>query len=459
MSDIRFVLAQLYKKHIYLYRSEEMLDMDKRYFEKVLEEADTYDPSNAIYKLCSFLKDHYGKKPLILIDEYDTPMHEAYVGGFWKEIVGFFKSLFNSTLKTNPHYSRALLTGITRVSRESMFSDLNNLDVVATTSEKYETAFGFTEEEVFASMDEMGLTDKEKVKEWYDGFVFGRIRDMYNPWSIINYLQKGKIGLYWANTSSNALASKLIREGNFDLKTSFETLLKGGSIRSIITEQIAYDELHLERAVYALLVASGYLKIDSYEEVESEGILKDSAFEMTLSITNLETRAMFRNLFENWFLNNDDGSYNGFLKALLAGDLERMNLELGRITLYCISSFDSATHPAEPAPERFYHGLVLGLTASLMGRYQIRSNRESGLGRYDMVMIPRKPAELPGIIIEFKVKNEKKGEKTLEDTVGNALLQIKEMKYEAELLDAGVPRENIHAYGFAFEGKEVLIGC
>ena len=221
-------MANLYTQNAFLLDSGILYEKDINYFKRVAENMDDADATLALYQLSSFLYRYYGKKVIILLDEYDTPMQEAYINGYWNELTAFTRSLFNSIFKTNPWLERAIMTGITRVSRESVFSDLNNLKVVTTTSEEYAVSFGFTEE-VFAAMDEYGYgKEKEKVKRWYDGFVFGYHRDIYNPWSVLNFLDTGKCLAYWANTSSNSLAGKLIREGDRQIKTDFEELLRGG---------------------------------------------------------------------------------------------------------------------------------------------------------------------------------------------------------------------------------------
>ena len=250
------------------------------------------DAPMALYQLCDFLYRYYRKKVIVLLDEYDTPMQEAYVQGYWDELVSFTRSMFNSTFKTNPYLERAIMTGITRVSKESIFSDLNNLEIVTVSSDKYATAFGFTEEEVFASLDECDLGEEKKgVKQWYDGFVFGNEKDIYNPWSILNFLDKRKYGTYWANTSSNSLVSKLLREGDKRLKLTFERLLKGEIIRCPIDEQIVYNMLNgNETAVWSLLLASGYLKVLSYERMELVG---DRPVLYDLALTNYEVKRMF----------------------------------------------------------------------------------------------------------------------------------------------------------------------
>ena len=391
---------------------------------------------------------------IIILDEYDTPMQEAYMNGYWDELVALTRSLFNSTFKTNPYLERGIMTGITRVSKESIFSDLNNLKVVTTTSREYATSFGFTEKEVFDALDEVNMSnEKAAVKEWYDGFTFGDVKDIYNPWSIINYLQTGKIDSYWTDSSSNGIVNKLIKTGTPDVKEAMAVLISGGVIEKKIDEQIVFDQLDKnEDAIWSLLLASGYLCIESYKEV---GRLKRKIY--GLKLTNLEVERMFEVMIEQWF-GKEKFNYNGFVKSLLNGDIESMNEYMNRVTRGVISYFDTGKTPSDEEPERFYHGLVLGLMVDQVDNYILSSNRESGFGRYDIMLEPidKNNEKYPGIVIEFKVFNQKK-EDTLEETVKNALRQIKEKDYDAELIKRGVKEENIYHYGFAFKGKEVLI--
>lgn len=327
-----------------------------------------------------FLYRYYGKKVIILLDEYDTPMQEAYVHGFWDELVAFTRSLFNSAFKTNPWLERAIMTGIL-VSKmkfakqtsngsalaetvESIFSDLNNLKVVTTTSDEYATSFGFTEEEVFAALEECGLSDKkEQVKKWYDGFTFGNHTDIYNPWSIINYLDTGKFTTYWANTSSNSLVGKLLREGNRKVKEKFEQLLSGGEIESAIDEQIVYNQLDFNsEAIWSLLLASGYLKVISYEDMQYLGLGEEQTYVLTL--TNYEVRCMFEKMVRGWFGEIKE-DYNDFVTALLLGDIKAMNTYMNRVALNTFSYFDTGKRPSGEEPERFYHGFVLGLLVDI----------------------------------------------------------------------------------------------
>ena len=450
-------IVELYESNRFLLKSECISDTEKKRYISFLERPMDEDVSYKLNEMSNYLSRYFGKKVIILLDEYDTPMQEAYVNGYWKELVAFTRSLFNATFKTNPYLERAIMTGITRVSKESIFSDLNNLVVVTTTSNQYETAFGFTEEEVFNALDEQGLSDKkQEVKSWYDGFTFGDSRDIYNPWSIINYLKYKKFTTYWADSSSNGLINNLIQKGSPYIKTMLETLIRGEKINVIIDEQIVFSELdYSEDAVWSLMLASGYLKVISSEELN---LIRESENEYELAITNREILFMFRKMILRWFTPAKRET-NEFIKALINGDVESMNAYMNKVTLKTISYFDSGNSPSDEEPERFFHGLVLGLMVDQTENYIITSNRESGYGRYDIMLEPidKSNENLPCIVIEFKVINPKK-EKTLEETVEAALKQIEDKGYDAELVKRGVKRENIHHYGFAFRGKNVLIG-
>ena len=342
-----------------------------------------------------------------MLDEYDTPLQEAWVYGYWYEMVELMRGLFNSIFKANPYLERAVMTGITRVSKESIFSDLNHLTVVTSTSEMYADCFGFTEQEVYSALDEYGMQDRcADVKRWYDGFTFGKCRDIYNPWSILN---------------------------------------------KEIDEQIIFNQLDVdENAIWSLFLASGYVKAESYTLNEETG---GDLYE--LALTNKEVHVMFQKMIRKWF-SSTGMVYNGFVKALLQGDVKSMNAYINRVALATFSYFDSGRNPSmETQPERFYHGFVLGLAVELADRYIITSNRESGFGRYDVMMEPKNKMD-NAAIIEFKVRDSGE-EKSLEDTADVALRQIEEQRYETELENRGILGDQIRKYAFAFEGKEVLI--
>ena len=458
-------IEEQYNKYDRLLNGDLLNEREKAFCRSISANMSDSMAAASLRALSDFLGRYYGKKTIILLDEYDTPMQEAYVNGYWAKMVAFTRSLFNATFKTNPYLERAVMTGITRVSKESIFSDLNNLEVVTTTSEKYSACFGFTEEEVFAVLEEYGLFDqKQKVKDWYDGFSFGKRKDIYNPWSIINFVDKKRVGAYWANTSANRLVEKLIREGKPKVKQAFEDLLDGGTLHMEIDEQIVYDQLSAKKnAVWSLFLASGYLKVAGTVFEERTGRMY-----YDLTLTNKEVHIMFANMVQDWFAWNDD--YNDFIKALLLGDVKAMNLYMNRVTTEMFSFFDTGKSP-QGEPERFYHGFVLGLMVELEDRYVITSNRESGFGRYDVMLEPRSLAAavalqgkdaaphndvLPdAIIIEFKVQDTEETELT--ETVCSALKQIEERDYQASLIARGIPKERIRKYGFAFCGKRVLI--
>ncbi|MBR1701141.1 MAG: AAA family ATPase [Lachnospiraceae bacterium] len=449
---INELITKLFIQYEWLFKDVRFTKKDREFYDQVSRGMDDVVASMSLNMLCEWLHRYYGKKAIVLLDEYDTPMQEAYINGFWDELVAYTRALFNNTFKTNSSLERAVMTGITRVSKESIFSDLNNLTVVTTTSDRYAKSFGFTETEVFAAMDEQGIpeSEKEKVKFWYDGFTFGKVTDIYNPWSVTLYLDERKYDTHWANTSGNGLVGKLIREGDKGIKTEFERLLNGESIEAKIDEQIIFSQLAGNRnAIWSLLLASGYLKVAN--------VVFSSAGKPTyrLALTNYEVKCMFETMIEAWFAQTED--FGEFVSAMFKGDVKSMNRYMNKVALNTFSYFDAGNKPSEQRePERFYHGFVLGLIVDKAEDYMVKSNRESGYGRYDVVMEPKDTKNV-AVIMEFKVFDTEDEEKELVDTAANALRQIEEKKYDADLLQRGIPLENILKYGFAFEGEKCLI--
>jgi len=441
------VIEKLYNKYDFLLECGYLNEKEEKAYRKISADMEDYLAADSLNALSDYLMRYYRKKVIILLDEYDTPMQEAYVHGYWDELVSFTRSLFNAAFKTNPYLERAIMTGVTRVSKESIFSDLNNLEVVTTTSEKYETSFGFTQEEVWEALKEYGLYENRKqVQAWYDGFTFGTKTDIYNPWSIINYLSKRKFSPYWANTSSNSLVGELIRQGSPDIKIAVEDLLNDRPIVTSLDEEVVFSQLDdSDEAVFSLLLSSGYLRIKDFSENEEEPLY-------TLSLTNLEVKKEFRKIIGRWF-KNTSVRYNDFIKALFANDVNYMNQYMNQITQTVFSFFDTGNHPSEESqPERFYHGFVLGLMVDSGIHYTITSNRESDLGRYDIIMEP-KNIHASAYILEFKVYNPKK-EYSLEDTVKAAHAQIDRKKYDFALLAKGIPKDKIHLTVLHFEEKK-----
>lgn len=456
---VKLILSDIYAKYRTIMKSEKFDDNDRAFFASVNDNMTDKTAQMAIWRLCSYLEIFYGKKAIVLLDEYDTPMQEAWLYGYWNEAVAFFKGFFVKTFKDNESMERGLITGITRISKESIFSELNHLEVVTTTSDKYAVNFGFTEEEVFRALDESGLGEyKEGVKKWYDGFSFGKYTDIYNPWSIISFIgKKGEYGTYWANTSSNDLVSKLIQTGEADVKKTVEDLLAGKSFTAPIDEQIVFSQLDGNtNAIWSLLLAAGYLKAIGREPLRAD---RTGDAEYTLTLTNREVWFMFRNMIKDWFGRNDVSVYyNEFINALLRDNVRKMNTFMNKVALHTFSYFDTGNKPSEQThPERFYHGFVLGMIVNLSDKYKVTSNRESGYGRYD-VMIEPFDKTAKAFIFEFKVLDEDDDERTLEDTVANALAQIEEKQYETALIASGCAPENIRKYGFGFQGQKCLIG-
>lgn len=441
-------IMEAYRQYEFVYLSENISRIELRRYKDLIdwEWDDVSQLEMAVSDLCSVLARYYDQKVILLIDEYDTPMQEAYVHGYWNDMSEFIRRFYNNSVKINNYYEKVLITGIAKISKNSMFSDMNNIYVVSSTSKRYQTAFGFTEDELRDALICQSVDEWENVKKWYDGFTFGEAENIYNPWSITNYIEQRKFDLYWIHTSSNELISKLFVEGNSELKDDLYDLLEGKKIHTVLDEDIVFEYMDRNSdAVWSLLHATGYLKA---------GNMCGESKECDLELVNYETRCMFDEMVNSWF-KPVKRSYNSFINALLQGDDEEMTYLLEDVMCDMVSFFDVGKRPTEKTPERFYHGLVLGLLVDLRAQYEVKSNRESGIGRYDVMLRPRKK-NLDGIIIEFKVFDEKK-EKSLKDSAIAALKQIEDMKYDTELINAGVQAKQIRKYGIAFKGKEVLI--
>ncbi len=455
-NKISEVIASLYNENYYLLDGDCLNTNEKEYYKKIKIGMPRDIAVGAVHQMACFMQRYYNENVIILLDEYDTPMQEAWLSGYWDKAVIFFSSFFNATFKTNPYLERGMITGITRIAKESIFTGMNNLKVVTTTSDKYATAFGFTEQEVFDALDDMELgSEKEEVKRWYDGFTFGDHTDIYNPWSISSFIENnGKYENYWADTSSNGLVNSLMQTGVPGIKQTMEALLQGKSFETELDEKIVFDQLDGSvNAVWSLLLATGYLKVLDLKYV---GERKRKVY--TLTLTNMEAQSIFENMVKGWFGGSTETYYNEFINALLHDNVRKMNTFMNKVALNTFSSFDSGNKPSDQTePERFYHGFVLGMVVNMADTYNVRSNRESGYGRYDVML---EPVDKNGkaFIFEFKVLDPDEDEETLEDTLAAAHRQIAEKKYETELVSRGFAPEKIRKYGFAFRGRECLIG-
>lgn len=454
IKGIRINFSSLYFSHEELQESHKLSREDKARFSAIYRglSGDTSGEGSvleeAIPTMCQLLYKHYGVKPYILLDEYDTPLLEAYTGGYWDEMIETCRQLFHNIFKENEYYDRAIITGVTRISKNSLFSDLNNVDVATTTSQAYSDCCGFTEEEVKDALQCQNIDEMAQIKALYDGFTFGDRKDIYNPWSICNYMRDRKPCAYWVSTSSNKLIGEMIRRHPVQSKYEIEQLMRGEKLHKRINECVTFQYLDGdEESLWSLFLAVGYVKAENV-------VKQNEIIECDLSVTNEEVMGMYRTEIMGMFFNGRS-SYEHFTDALLRHDIDMLNDILLDLTYSSMSYFDVSRGPKSRTPENFYHGFVLGLIVSLRETYRIVSNRESGRGRYDIALYPLREED-PAFIMEFKVFDERK-EKGLEDTARRALEQIEERDYEADLVASGIGRTRIYKLGFAFEGKEVLV--
>jgi len=444
------LLIEVYSQHLEVMESNKLQAREKELCRLLLSrQATRAQVENALKTLTTCVCQHYGVNPLLLIDEYDTPIQAGFNGGYYEEIIAFTRNVLSAALKGNPYLFRGVLTGILRVSKESLFSGLNNLEVYSLLRSEYGQFFGFTEPETEDLLKKANLEHTlPEIKHWYNGYQSGEII-VYNPWSIVNCIKRqGAIELYWVNTSDNILVKKLLSNASQGFKEQLEFLLNGDSIERIIDENIVFGDLKTnESAIWSLLVMTGYLKVSTRHYTEQGS-------KCQLKIPNQEVRSLYRNIIEQW-LSNGFGIewYNQFLTDFLNGNMIAFEAALQKIMLQIVGIYDFIHEP-----EAFYHGLLLGLIASLdKTKYLIKSNKESGLGRYDILIIPKEP-NLLGIILELKSIKIQKSEKELRlesrltEGALEALEQITKGHYISELEQQGV--RNILKIGLAFSGKQ-----
>jgi hypothetical protein len=435
------LLSSLYTEHDYLLESSKLRAHEKEVYQAILrQQAGEADIREALKSITEYLYRYHDVKPIVLIDEYDTPIQSSYVHGYYDDVIELFRHFLGAALKDNPILFKAVLTGILRVSKESLFSGLNNIKVYSVLNSRYGAYFGFTESEVTQLLATTQLQKlSTDIKDWYNGYQIGDTI-LYNPWSILNCIdENGAFKTYWTNTSDNALIKQLFLQSSLKFKELFEELLQGKPIRQSIDENFLFSDLnqYREKAVWNLLLLTGYLKVVETEYTEA-GVL------CRLAIPNREIRSLFRQIIERWLANGFGFEwYKDFIDQLLQGDMVNFTQGLQEVMQQTASFHDLAKEP-----EAFYHGLILGLTASLHGHphYEIRSNRESGKGRYDFAIIARNPDQL-SLILEFK----KASDRELTSAAQAALQQIHQLEYITELKQRGI--RTILGVGIAFSGK------
>ena len=446
IDKIRGLLQEEYGRHQELIDSDKLSQYEKIYFTKILDSsANEVELTSALERLSKMLAVHYGKAPIIIIDEYDTPIQEGYSKDFYDEIIGFMRNFFSGAFKDNKNLSYGFLTGILRIAQESIFSGLNNLSVNTVMDEEYDSFFGFTSDEVKKMLEYYGMSKKEsELKDWYDGYLFGS-EEIYNPWSVINYISRGGIPqAYWVNTGKNEILEDLLKVATDDITERLYALLHGERIIARIDQNVVYSSLTEEPAnIYSLLLVAGYLKAPKKE------LQADGSYLCEVSIPNREIAAVYKSEILSHFLQVGvitRNTANKIAESLYANDYKKLQNAVAEYMDKSISFYDGGA-------EGFYHGLMLGLIALMDNQYKIKSNRESGDGRYDICLIPREE-KYPGIIMELKWK-EKLSKAALVSLAEEALVQIDELRYDSELTEDGIA--DIIKFGIAFSGKKVCI--
>ena len=444
---IKMLLSNLYKEHEYLLDSDKLSKFDKNEFKDIISRNPSIGLlSEGISNLMGYMNKHYEKKVILLIDEYDVPIQEGYMRGYYNDMIMLIRNLLTAALKDNPYVEKSLITGILRVAKESIFSGLNNLQVNTILGFKFNNKFGFTEEELKELLEYYNLKEKsEDIKTWYDGYVFGG-QVIYNPWSVLNYIDNKEAGFmpYWINSSSNDLIKRLLLKGDNNMKLELEELIEGKLINKVIDDNIVMSEVEdSNENIWSFLLMSGYLKSMKTENIE--GVLH-----CQLKIPNKEVYIFYENLIKKWFKETlTNQKYEEMLSTLISGDIENFRYIFQEFVINNISYFDVSGKE----PEKVYHAFVLGMLISLSKTHEVKSNKESGYGRYDVMIIPKDNSKI-GIIIEFKKINNLSKE-TIEEGTLKALKQIDENRYEIELLQKGI--KDIIKLAIVFKGKAVDI--
>jgi hypothetical protein len=447
LDKIKKLIQREYSRHYYLLKCRELIPPEKDYFKKIVElMGNQNDYENSLENLLIFLNRHYGERVVIIIDEYDEPVHEGYNRHYYDEIINFMRNFLCGGLKdTGQYLEKSIITGIMRIAKESIFSGLNNPGVYTLLSEEFDDKFGFTETEVEALLMDFHLLDRyDEIQLWYNGYRFGE-KTIYNPWSIINFLgsKAKKCKPYWINTSDNAIVESLLSREGKELKEELEQLIRGEAIEKAIEENIVLKDIRTDEDIlWSFLLMGGYLK--------QTGKTRDAAagkMVYTLSIPNLEVRTTYARIIRRYFSGKiENRKLEIMLKSLLEGDIDVFEEIFSDYVVKSMSFFDTSGEP-----EKIYHAFVMGLFLWLSPGYQVKSNRESGYGRYDIMIIPEEKDKL-GFIIEFKRTRKKE---TLESAVKSALEQIEKQKYETELLQRGI--KNYKKLAIVFKGKEVTV--